>query len=136
MEEVYNKESMENNGIQTVDTVIVSELSMVSDEANSQQTTSCKVEQTEFGWNWGAFSFPLIWGLANGCYWQSVLALIPFFNLVWRFVMGGMGNTWSWKEGYWESSEKFNKTQKRWNVAGLIFLGIILIIVIIALSVD
>lgn len=140
MDEELKDESVGNNNTHAIDAAMVSEeyveldnqQDVITEEVNLQQTTH-SIEQPRFGWNWGAFSFPFIWGLANGCIWQAVLTLIPYFNLIWRFVMGAMANTWAWKEGGWESAEKFNKAQKGWNIAGLVFLCVIGIVLIIAL---
>ncbi len=140
MDKEVNNESMENDNMQAINAVVVSEESVeldnqqdvASDEVNLQQTTTYSIEEPRSGWNWGAFSFPFIWGLANGCIWQAVLALIPYFNLIWRFVMGGMANTWAWNEGGWESAAKFNKAQKGWNIAGVVFLCVVGIVLLIA----
>lgn len=140
MEEELNNESMENNNMQANDAVVVSEESVeldnqrdiASDEVNLQQTTIYSIEEPRSGWNWGAFSFPFIWGLANGCIWQAVLTLIPYFNLIWRFVMGARANDWAWKEGGWGSAERFNKVQKGWNIAGTVYLCVTGIVLLIA----
>ena len=44
------------------------------------------------GWNFGAFTFPLLWCLFNGCMWQFVIVLIPGVNQIFRFFLGGFGN--------------------------------------------
>ena len=141
MDEELKDESVGNNNTHAIDAAMVSEENVeldnqqgvVSEEVNLQQATTYSIEQPRFGWNWGAFSFPFIWGLTNLCIWQAFLSLIPYFNLIWRFVMGAMANTWAWKAGGWESAAKFNKAQKGWNIAGLIFLCVIGIVVLMAL---
>ena len=37
------------------------------------------------GWNFGAFTFPLIWALCNGCMWQAIIMLDYeiLFRRVW-----------------------------------------------------
>ena len=143
MEDELKDEVLGNNNMQANDAVVVSEESVelnnphdvAFDEVNLQQSATYSIEQPRFDWNWGAFSFPFIWGLANGCIWQAVLALIPYFNLIWRFVMGAKANTWAWKElgfGY-HDVEKFNKVQKGWSIAGLVFLCVIGVVLLIAL---
>ena len=94
------------------------------------------------GWNFGAFTFPLIWAFCNGCVWQGLIMFIPGVNQIWRFFLGGFGNRWAWNVygedrmgefDKYKEVERFNKIQKRWNIAGIIVLSIIAIIVIISL---
>lgn len=68
-------------------------------------------------WNWGAFWFSWIWGIANKSY-LTLLTLIPFFNFIWMFVCGFKGNEWAWKNKKWHSLEAFNNTQKKWAIVG------------------
>lgn len=139
MDEELKDESVGNNNTHAIDAAMVSEeyveldnqQDVTTKEVNLQQTTN-SIEQPQFGWNWGAFSLPFIWGLANGCIWQAVLTLIPYFNLIWRFVMGARANDWAWKEGGWGSAERFNKVQKGWNIAGTVYLCVIGIVLLIA----
>ena len=68
--------------------------------------------------------------------------LILGVNQIWRFFLGGFGNRWAWKI-YGEDRvgefnkmnevERFNKTQKGWNIAGIVVLSIIVVIVLISL---
>jgi hypothetical protein len=78
------------------------------------------------GWSWGAFTFTWIWGIFNST-WIAFLAFIPFFGLVWVFVLGAKGKEWAWKNKKWESSERFKKTQRTWDKWGkvLFVIGII-----------
>ncbi|MFC1952621.1 ribonuclease G [Chloroflexota bacterium] len=75
------------------------------------------------GWNWGAFLLGLIWGVGNNVWW-SLLLLVPFFDVVWIFIMGIKGNEWAWKSKRWESIEHFKQVQKQWSLGGLIFAGV------------
>ena len=77
-------------------------------------------------WNWGAFVLPFWWCLFSYCYWQLLLCL-PYVNIIGRFIVAAKGNEWSWKTGKWKDADYFNKTQKTWNKAGVIFLIIILL---------
>ena len=70
------------------------------------------------GWNWGAFSFNIIWGIGNKTY-LPLLCLIPIFNVVWFFVCGAKGNEWAWQSGNYRSVEEFKQVQKTWNIAGI-----------------
>lgn len=109
--------------------------SMQNDEIMLSRDVSIQDPKFLKKWNWGAFWFPLIWCLCNYCYWQALLCLIPYFNFIWKIVVGLRGNRWAWNSGKWENSMDFDKTQRKWDVAGVFFLIIIaisMLIVIIA----
>lgn len=74
-------------------------------------------------WNWGAFFLTWIWGLGNGTY-IALLSLIGLLGIPMMFVLGFKGNAWAWKNGNWRDLAHFRQVQKRWSVAGCIFLGI------------
>ncbi|KRN77090.1 hypothetical protein [Weissella minor] len=82
------------------------------------------------GWNWGAFSFNIIWGIANKSY-LPLLALIPIFNIIWVFVCGFRGSEWAWKKGGFQNNatdiDRFQLIQKTWKRSGFWFLLINLI---------
>ena len=71
------------------------------------------------GWSWGAFLLTWIWGIGNSTY-IAFLMFCPLVNVVFWFVLGAKGRQWAWQNRRWESVEQFNKTQKRWGLAGLI----------------
>jgi hypothetical protein len=64
-------------------------------------------------WSWPAFFLNWIWGLGNRCY-SSLLVFVPLFGLLVPFVLGWKGNAWAWRNGQWESVERFQQNQKRW----------------------
>ncbi len=64
-------------------------------------------------WNWGAFLFPVIWGLANHVY-QALWCFVPIVGIFYSFYLGSKGNAFAWKYRYWESVEHFRKVQRRW----------------------
>ncbi|MDD3014500.1 MAG: TonB family protein [Candidatus Gastranaerophilales bacterium] len=65
------------------------------------------------GWNWGAFFFTWIWGIANNSY-LTLFVLIPALNFIWPIVCGIKGNEWAWQNRRWQSIEKFQQTQRLW----------------------
>lgn len=67
-------------------------------------------------WNWGAFMFPVIWGIANKSY-LALLTIIPFFGLIWRFVCGSQGNRWAY-DANTVSPRTIMKLQESWNRVG------------------
>lgn len=81
-------------------------------------------------WNWGAFSFSIIWGIGNKTY-LPLLCLIPFFNLVWIFICGAKGNEWAWNDGNYTDIETFKRVQETWNRAGLVMFIIWVVIIVL-----
>ena len=126
---------MENkleNGFKVEPVQFVENVDLPQDTANLETQTEQVVLQDEIkprkGWNFGAFTFPLLWCLFNGCMWQFVIVLIPGVNQIFRFFLGGFGNRWAWKvdgEDRMGEVERFNKIQKGWNIAGIVVLSII-----------
>ncbi len=82
------------------------------------------------GWNWGAFLFTWIWGVANGVP-KSLWALIPIWNIVYAFILGAKGNQWAWEGRDWTSVEDFRASQHKWAIWGLIIYGIIFVLYLI-----
>lgn len=134
---------MENkleNGFKVEPVQFVENVDLPQDTANLETQTEQVVLQDEIkprkGWNFGAFTFPLLWCLFNGCMWQFVIVLIPGVNQIFRFFLGGFGNRWAWKvygEDRMGEVERFNKIQKGWNIAGIVVLSIIAVGALISL---
>ncbi len=82
------------------------------------------------GWSWGAFFLTWIWGIPNRV-WVSLLALIPFVNLIIAIILGIKGREWAWKSQNLIDLEKFNRRQRYWNIAGWITFIFIIIAVIL-----
>ncbi|MBR5982972.1 MAG: hypothetical protein IK025_04530 [Bacteroidales bacterium] len=101
-------------------------------------------------WNWGAFVFPALWGLANGIYWPAIISAIASIAerltrsnenlvivhysifailLIIRIILGVNGNKMAWKsERKHLSIEKFEREQKFWKIIGLASLATIAIV--------
>ena len=103
-------------------------------ENTSGQGKLTVVPQEIKGWNWGAFLLGLIWGAGNNVWWSLIL-FIPYFSVIWMFVIGIKGSEWAWKSKRWDSIEHFKRTQKKWRNWGIgIYAIIALMWFIIALS--
>lgn len=87
-------------------------------------------------WSWGAFCLYSIWGFFNGCWWAFFIALIPFAFPIANIIFGIYGNRWSWENKQWSSYEEFKKAQSNWKTAGLVILGVNLVIIIIFLVIN
>jgi hypothetical protein len=86
-------------------------------------------------WNWGAFLLNWIWGLGNRTY-IALLCLIPFVNFVMIFILGWKGSEWAWKNKHWQSIEQFKSVQRRWAWGGFIVWMIIILLYVVAVSLD
>jgi hypothetical protein len=82
------------------------------------------------GWNWGAFFLTWIWGLANGVP-QALLIWIPFFGLVYAFILGAKGNQWAWEGRDWDSLEQFRSTQRKWATWGTVVFFVLMTLAIL-----
>ena len=72
--------------------------------------------------NFGAFFFSWIWGLANGVYW-ALLCLIPYIGFVVAIVLGFKANSAAWKE-FDGTAEEFEAKQAAWSKwAWIILVG-------------
>ncbi|WP_182988219.1 pilin [Massilia sp. Se16.2.3] len=71
-------------------------------------------------WSWGGFVFSWIWAVCNGN-WIGLLALFPGIGFVMRIVLGVNGRKWAWQNRRWDSVAHFNRVQRRWSIAALVF---------------
>ncbi|MDO5302161.1 MAG: zinc-ribbon domain-containing protein [Tissierellia bacterium] len=76
--------------------------------------------------NWGAFSFTLMWGIGNKVY-LCLLALIPGVNLIISILAGLKGNQWALQNNQYRDMEEFSRIQETWSRAGFVFFIITLI---------
>lgn len=84
-------------------------------------------------WNWGAFAFNVWWGIGNKTY-LPLLCLVPILNIIWPFVCGFKGNEWAWKDGRYNDITSFKKVQETWNLAGLIYFIVSIVMATIFFS--
>ena len=81
--------------------------------------------------NWGAFLLGWIWGLFHKSYitlWQIPLSFIPhiggFISFFLSIYFGFKGNEWALEKIDYKSIKDFQKSQKKFAIAGLIFYTI------------
>lgn len=77
------------------------------------------------GWNWGAFWWSWIWGIAHNV-WISLLAFC--LPVIWQIVLGIKGNEWAWQHRQFDSVEQFKQTQAVWSKWGWILLAVAVVI--------
>lgn len=92
-------------------------------------------------WNWGAFSFPMWFGIANRAYLGLLIliGLIPWigwiFGIVWMIVFGFNGEKWALenRDNKYRDEEEFRKVMDGWNRAGFVafIIGIVLVVIAI-----
>jgi len=73
------------------------------------------------GWCWGGFLLNFIWGIRFRIWW-GLLALIPLVGIGVSIWFGFKGRELAWRQGNWASVEEFNRTQRRWSIAGMVFV--------------
>lgn len=86
--------------------------------------------------NYGACLLTWIWGVFNKTYITLIFIPICLLPSIVAIIISGIlsiyfgikGNTWAWQNKHWESIEHFHSVQKKWAIAGLIPIFIILIV--------
>jgi DNA-directed RNA polymerase subunit RPC12/RpoP len=73
------------------------------------------------GWCWGGFLMNVFWAIRFRV-WLGLLALIPIIGIGACFWLGFKGRELAWQKGNWSSVEAFNQSQRRWSIAGAVFL--------------
>ncbi len=96
----------------------------------SGQGSAALVPEGVKGWNFGAFFFTWIWGLANNV-WLALLALIPAAWLVMAALLGFKGNEWAWQSRRWESVAQFKRVQRAWEHAAWALLAVLMLAVLL-----
>ncbi|MDP2720501.1 MAG: ribonuclease G, partial [bacterium] len=71
-----------------------------------------------------------IWAIGNSV-WIGLLALVPYVGFIMSIVLGIKGREWAWQAKHWDSVEHFNKVQRNWSMAGLVIVGVSLILVLL-----
>lgn len=145
--EYFSREELEEQGIYTTPDQIADD----TDETDKQPVEQPNEEYPSIigKWNWGAFVFPALWGIANRIYWPAIVSVIASFAerytrnenmvifhysifailLIMRIILGVNGNKMAWKsERKHLSIEKFEREQKFWKVIGLASLATIAIV--------
>ncbi len=84
------------------------------------------------GWNFGAFFFTWIWGIANNV-WIALLALVlsPSLWLIMAVILGIKGNEWAWRSRRWDSVEQFKRVQKAWENGVFALLSVAFLIALL-----
>jgi len=81
-------------------------------------------------WNWGAFLFPVIWGLVNRTY-IALLALLPIANLIMRVYLGIKGYELAWRNNIWHSFEDFKRSQKHFSIGAACVAGFLIAVYVL-----
>lgn len=81
-------------------------------------------------WNWGAFWLTWIWGIFNKSY-IALLMFLPVVNIIVPFYLGAKGNELAWRNKQWYNVDEFKDCQRRWSIAGWIFIAIAIMLMFI-----
>ena len=90
--------------------------------------TGGPVPEEIMGWNWGAFWWSWIWGIAHNV-WIALLALCLWG--IWNIVLGVKGSEWAWQHRQFDSIEQFKQTQAVWAKWGWILAAVLVVICIL-----
>ncbi|TAK93162.1 MAG: hypothetical protein EPO09_13530 [Aquabacterium sp.] len=80
------------------------------------------------GWSWGAFFLNFFWAIPNRT-WIGLLTAIPIIGFPMPLILGFKGREWAWRNRQWDSVEHFNRVQRQWTVAGVIFYVVAIVII-------
>ena len=86
-----------------------------------------KLELSDVGWSWGAFSLTWLWGVVNKV-WLSLAFLIPGVNLIiglpLGIYLGVKGRRLAFEAKKFNNIEDFRATQKAWDTWGAISFAV------------
>lgn len=77
-------------------------------------------------WNWGAFLCNWVWSIWYR-QWYGLAVFLPYVGILIVFALGKYGNALAWKSKSWKSIEDFEKSQRKWAIAGLIFWSVFIL---------
>ena len=83
------------------------------------------------GLNWGGLLLSFIWAIGHGAWLWVILSFVPVVNVIVPFYLLFKGNEIAWRNKKWESAEAFKKSQRTWAIAGLVIIGLVVVINII-----
>ena len=123
---------------------IPNESSAITNEDGTATTPQCLKK-----WNMGAFMFSWLWGCFNRVWWPIVAMIVIAFVvvllkpisslprllvLILGIILGIEGNRMSWEQYKTDSGdivERFDRRQKRWNMAGWIAFAINIVAILV-----
>lgn len=80
-------------------------------------------QQCQGGFNFGAFVFTWIWGLAHRQWWTLLFFIawiIPCGSIAFAIFCGVKGNEFAWKSGRFSTPEECLRTQRTWSIVGAV----------------
>src|SRR5215217_2923009 len=102
---------------------------------NSGQGEGTAVPPEAQGLNWGAFFWTWIWAIVNnaGALWIVIGLLAGWLWPIPNIVFLIKGNELAWQGKRWDSVEAFKASQRKWAIAGLVLLGLSIIVSCVAI---
>ncbi|MBS1717483.1 MAG: hypothetical protein JSS72_07105 [Armatimonadetes bacterium] len=89
--------------------------------------------------NWGAFTFPYLWGPFHNQPNLLLWFILSFClsgpgTLILCFWAGVSGNKWAWESGRFSTVEEMQECQKHWNVWGISVLSFVMLVILVKLG--
>ncbi|AXV65889.1 MULTISPECIES: hypothetical protein [Pseudoalteromonas] len=100
-------------------------------ENNSGQGKVGELPEGVKGFSWGAFFLSWIWAIGNST-WIGLLALVPYIGFIVSIYLGFKGREMAWQNKRWDSVEHFQRVQKQWSFWGVLIVGGLFILGIVA----
>ena len=115
-------------------------------------TAAPEVGPVPAGFNWGAFMFPAIFLFANGRVGTAILLMIGggvlgvitdgndvilgIASLIVSLFCGSVANQLAWETGRYRTYDELNRSRRRWNIAALVTVGIVVLLILLAAIAD
>jgi hypothetical protein len=103
----------------------------MASENNSGQGKVDDLPEGIKGFSWGAFLLSWIWAIGNST-WIGLLALVPYVGFIVSIYLGFKGREMAWQNKRWDSVEHFQRVQKQWSFWGVLIIGGIFLLGIVA----
>ena len=103
----------------------------MASENNSGQGKVDDLPEGIKGFSWGAFLLSWIWAIGNST-WIGLLALVPYVGFIVSVYLGFKGREMAWQNKRWDSVEHFQRVQKQWSFWGVLIIGGIVLLGIVA----
>ncbi|TMO28029.1 hypothetical protein CWC28_09835 [Pseudoalteromonas sp. S4492] len=103
----------------------------MASENNSGQGKVDDLPEGIKGFSWGAFLLSWIWAIGNST-WIGLLALVPYVGFIVSVYLGFKGREMAWQNKRWDSVEHFQRVQKQWSFWGVLIIGGIFLLGIVA----
>lgn len=85
------------------------------------------------GFCWGAFFMTPFWSIGNRV-WVGLWSLLPGLGILVSLWLGFKGRELTWRHGHWRSLPHFITVQRRWSIAGIVGLVLMVLLGFVVLA--